>query len=248
MQRQFLAGVALVAMMAGSAFAADMPLKAVAPVALYDWSGTYIGGVIGGAWGTNDISDPGLGVVGTLLGVPVIQIDQPQRLHRRHRGRLAVSVRQARRRLGSRHHLGQSQRHQHHDLHRPDRRHPAHLPQHHHGHQVGGNRGEHDGHRAQQLAALRQGGRRLRERQLHRQLGDRRHSRCSAAPAATTGPAGRSAPASSGRSIRTGRSRPSTTTWTSAPRTSRSTARLSGASASHRASRTTTTSTSSRPA
>jgi outer membrane immunogenic protein len=72
MQRQLLAGVALVAM-AGSAFAADMPLKAVAPVAVYDWSGTYIGGVVGGAWGTNDISDPGLGIVGTLLGVPVIQ-------------------------------------------------------------------------------------------------------------------------------------------------------------------------------
>lgn len=76
MQRQFLAGVAL-AMMAGSAFAADMPLKAVAPVALYDWGGTYVGGVIGGAWGTNDISDPGLGIVGTLIGVPVIQTNNP---------------------------------------------------------------------------------------------------------------------------------------------------------------------------
>jgi outer membrane immunogenic protein len=76
MQRQFLAGVAL-AVMAGSAFAADMPLKAVAPVALYDWGGTYIGGVIGGAWGTNDISDPGLGIVGTLIGVPVIQTNNP---------------------------------------------------------------------------------------------------------------------------------------------------------------------------
>jgi outer membrane immunogenic protein len=76
MQRQFLAGVAL-AMVAGSAFAADMPLKAVAPVALYDWGGTYIGGVIGGAWGTNDISDPGLGIVGTLIGVPVIQTNNP---------------------------------------------------------------------------------------------------------------------------------------------------------------------------
>jgi outer membrane immunogenic protein len=76
MQRQFLAGVAL-AMVAGSAFAADMPLKAVAPVALYDWSGMYIGGVIGGAWGTNDISDPGLGIVGTRLGVPVVQSNNP---------------------------------------------------------------------------------------------------------------------------------------------------------------------------
>jgi outer membrane immunogenic protein len=78
MQRQFLAGVALAAMMAGSAFAADMPLKAAAaPVGLYDWSGMYLGGVVGGAWGTNDISDPGLGIVGTALGVPVIQTVNP---------------------------------------------------------------------------------------------------------------------------------------------------------------------------
>ncbi len=79
MQRQFLAGVALVAMMTGSAFAADlgMPLKAAAPVALYDWGGTYVGGVLGGAWGTNDISDPGLGIVGTLVGVPVVQTTNP---------------------------------------------------------------------------------------------------------------------------------------------------------------------------
>ena len=77
MQRHFLSGVALVAMMGGSAFAADMPLKAAAPVGLYDWSGIYIGGVVGGAWGTNDISDPGLGIVGTLLGVPVIQSTNP---------------------------------------------------------------------------------------------------------------------------------------------------------------------------
>jgi outer membrane immunogenic protein len=70
MQRKFLASVALASMMAGSAFAADMPLKAVAPVAMYDWSGMYIGGVIGGAWSTNDIADPSLGVVNALLGVP----------------------------------------------------------------------------------------------------------------------------------------------------------------------------------
>jgi outer membrane immunogenic protein len=58
MRRQFLAGAGAVAMMAGSAFAADMPVKAIAPVAIYDWSGMYIGGVFGGAWGNNDISDP----------------------------------------------------------------------------------------------------------------------------------------------------------------------------------------------
>jgi outer membrane immunogenic protein len=74
MQRQLLAGVALVAM-AGSAFAADMPLKAAAPVAVYDWSGMYIGGVVGGAWGTNDISDPGL--LSALIGVPAVQSVNP---------------------------------------------------------------------------------------------------------------------------------------------------------------------------
>jgi outer membrane immunogenic protein len=41
--------VAVTAIMAGSAFAADMPLKAAPPPVLaYDWSGMYIGGVIGG--------------------------------------------------------------------------------------------------------------------------------------------------------------------------------------------------------
>jgi outer membrane immunogenic protein len=40
----------------GVAFAADMPLlksPAMAP-ATYDWSGMYIGGVVGGGWGTTD--------------------------------------------------------------------------------------------------------------------------------------------------------------------------------------------------
>src|SRR5258708_29720656 len=75
MKYRLLAGVAITAIMAaGSAFAADMPLKA-APVAYapYDWSGIYIGGVIGGAWARTDSSDPGLGIIGTLIGVPVIQ-------------------------------------------------------------------------------------------------------------------------------------------------------------------------------
>jgi outer membrane immunogenic protein len=57
-----------------TANAADMPLKApaMAPAA-YDWSGIYIGGNVGGGWAQNEISDPGLGIVGTLLGVPVTQ-------------------------------------------------------------------------------------------------------------------------------------------------------------------------------
>jgi outer membrane immunogenic protein len=74
MKFRFLAGVAVTAIMAGSAFAADMPLKAApSPVLAYDWSGMYIGGVIGGGWATSDSSIPGLGIIGTLAGVPVIQ-------------------------------------------------------------------------------------------------------------------------------------------------------------------------------
>jgi outer membrane immunogenic protein len=69
------AGVAITAIMAatGWAMAADMPLRAVAPAAAFDWSGMYIGGVVGGAWATNDVATPGLGVLGTAVGVPVIQ-------------------------------------------------------------------------------------------------------------------------------------------------------------------------------
>jgi outer membrane immunogenic protein len=74
-KNMFAAGVAITAIMvaAGSVRAADLPFKAVAPIATYDWSGMYIGGVLGGAWGTNDFADPGLGIVGTAIGVPVIQ-------------------------------------------------------------------------------------------------------------------------------------------------------------------------------
>jgi outer membrane immunogenic protein len=71
-----LTGVAATALMAaaGSVFAADiMPMKAAPPVVAYDWSGVYVGGVLGGAWGRTDSSDPGLGVIGTLVSVPVTQ-------------------------------------------------------------------------------------------------------------------------------------------------------------------------------
>jgi outer membrane immunogenic protein len=76
-KKLILAGVAAAAL-AGPAFAADMappPMMRAAPeiVPVYDWGGLYIGGVIGGAWGSTDTSDPGLGLVGTLLNVPVIQ-------------------------------------------------------------------------------------------------------------------------------------------------------------------------------
>jgi outer membrane immunogenic protein len=72
-QKVLLSSVAIIGL-TGLASAADMPLKA-APmvVAPYDWSGIYIGGVIGGAWGRTDTSDPGLGLIGTLINVPVVQ-------------------------------------------------------------------------------------------------------------------------------------------------------------------------------
>jgi outer membrane immunogenic protein len=75
-QRVLLSGVAFaIVAVSGSAFAADMAIKAPPPAAYpaYDWGGLYIGGVIGGAWQTIDTSDPGLGVLGTLVGTPVIQ-------------------------------------------------------------------------------------------------------------------------------------------------------------------------------
>ncbi len=74
MKHGIAAGAALAALLASAgAFAADMPLRSIAPVSTYDWSGTYIGGVAGGAWANNDTSVPGLGVLGTAIGVPVIQ-------------------------------------------------------------------------------------------------------------------------------------------------------------------------------
>jgi outer membrane immunogenic protein len=67
---RFLAGTALAAISAGSVFAADLPVKAAAPVVVYEWTGVYIGGLIGGAWSTHDVSDQALG---PLLGAPYAQ-------------------------------------------------------------------------------------------------------------------------------------------------------------------------------
>jgi outer membrane immunogenic protein len=73
-----LLAAAAVLGMSGFAAAADMAVKAVAPAPyLYDWSGIYVGGVVGGAWGTHDLSNTGLGIVGTLLGSPVVQTNNP---------------------------------------------------------------------------------------------------------------------------------------------------------------------------
>src|SRR5262245_34797115 len=52
MRKLFLGSMAVAAMIAGPAMAADMPVKAKAPPppVVYDWSGAYVGFNIGGAW------------------------------------------------------------------------------------------------------------------------------------------------------------------------------------------------------
>jgi uncharacterized cupin superfamily protein/opacity protein-like surface antigen len=56
MKRILLGSMALAAMIAGPAMAADMPVKVKAPppVVLYDWSGAYVGFNIGGVWADVD--------------------------------------------------------------------------------------------------------------------------------------------------------------------------------------------------
>jgi outer membrane immunogenic protein len=59
MKKILLGGAALVAMFAGHAMAADMPLKAPVlkappPPMVYNWTGCYIGGNIGGKWARTD--------------------------------------------------------------------------------------------------------------------------------------------------------------------------------------------------
>jgi outer membrane immunogenic protein len=72
MKHLFPAGAASI-MIAGSAFAADMPLKAPAPSPSLDWNGFYLGGTVGGDWSdknfvnvvtTNSFINPVLGPLG----------------------------------------------------------------------------------------------------------------------------------------------------------------------------------------
>ena len=232
MQRQLLAGVALVAM-AGSAFAADMPLKAVAPVAFMT-----------GAERISAASSAAPGVRTTFRTRSRNRRDAArrsrrsdrryQRLHRRYRGRVALPVSASSWSAGKATSPGARST-------APARRassvrwaarrcslDPLAI----NATPTGPQRRPAPRHRPQQLAALRQGRRRLGKRQTTPTTGAivgipavQRHRQ------RHTGPVGRSAPASSGRSTTTGRSRRSTTTSTSAPRTSRSTARCSARSA-----------------
>ena len=55
MKRRLLGSVALPALLASPAFAADMPVKAPPPPpAVYSWAGFYAGLNAGGAWGRSD--------------------------------------------------------------------------------------------------------------------------------------------------------------------------------------------------
>jgi outer membrane immunogenic protein len=60
MKKFLLGSVALAAMLAGPAMAADMPVKVKAPppVVYYDWSGLYVGFNIGGTWYDQTINFP----------------------------------------------------------------------------------------------------------------------------------------------------------------------------------------------
>lgn len=49
-----------------TALAADLPVKAPAPVAIYDWTGFYIGASVGGSLGSSDHIDRATGVSDTL--------------------------------------------------------------------------------------------------------------------------------------------------------------------------------------
>ena len=56
MKHSWIIGVAAIALAAGPAFAADMPVKAKAPAAVaiaYNWTGFYIGGNVGYGWGSD---------------------------------------------------------------------------------------------------------------------------------------------------------------------------------------------------
>lgn len=69
MKKFLLSGAAIAAMLAGgAASAADLPAyKAPPPVAAYyNWSGFYVGGFTGGAWGRTDTNSLALGTLGNV--------------------------------------------------------------------------------------------------------------------------------------------------------------------------------------
>jgi len=74
MYRQLLMASAGVIALAGSAFAADLPSRApppvyVPPAPIFTWTGIYIGGQVGYAWGTNNANLGGFGFSSNNSGV-----------------------------------------------------------------------------------------------------------------------------------------------------------------------------------
>jgi len=77
----FLGAMALALTVAETAVAADFPLEPVAKasfVSRFTWTGCYLGGHVGGAWQSRDVTDPvllvqdGLGGAGTTLGTTTV--------------------------------------------------------------------------------------------------------------------------------------------------------------------------------
>ncbi len=66
MKKLLLGTVALAAMIAGPAMAADMPVKAPPPPLLYDWSGVYVGFSAGGMWYDIDRTFPNSPIAGNF--------------------------------------------------------------------------------------------------------------------------------------------------------------------------------------
>jgi outer membrane immunogenic protein len=77
MRSLFLRSIALVAVIAGPAMAADMPVKApvykAPPVAVYSWTGFYIGAHVGGDWFNKDWFVPltPTNIAGGCVGCPI---------------------------------------------------------------------------------------------------------------------------------------------------------------------------------
>ena len=85
MKKLSVAIVAISVMFGGAATAADMAVKArPAPPPVFSWTGFYVGGFVGGAWGASDsrVTDPCgpaatvvCGAVGTYNGVAPVGFD-----------------------------------------------------------------------------------------------------------------------------------------------------------------------------
>jgi outer membrane immunogenic protein len=65
--KKFILGTIALISLAGTAVAADLPQRPaymapiMSPVPVYNWTGFYVGGNIGGAWGTLDVTDVNTG-------------------------------------------------------------------------------------------------------------------------------------------------------------------------------------------